>query len=134
MAQKSKRSLEAQICHDSFASAYVEAMLWSSTDESDDYGGDPLDENYSLEDFTIAGLGQIIRDCAEFLDMPGVDDAIGSDYERAGHDFWLTRNGHGAGFWDGDWPEPEATLLTDAAHSMGEQWVYVGDNGRLYIS
>lgn len=21
---------------------------------------------------------------------------------QAGHDFWLTRNGHGAGFWDGD--------------------------------
>lgn len=21
----------------------------------------------------------------------------------AGHDLWLTRNGHGAGFWDGDW-------------------------------
>lgn len=23
--------------------------------------------------------------------------------KRAGHDFWLTSQGHGAGFWDGDW-------------------------------
>lgn len=22
----------------------------------------------------------------------------------AGHDFWLTSQGHGSGFWDGDWP------------------------------
>ena len=28
--------------------------------------------------------------------------------EYAGHDFWLTRNGHGAGFWDGDWIAPVA--------------------------
>ena len=26
------------------------------------------------------------------------DDAI----EQAGHDFWLSRNGHGTGFWDRD--------------------------------
>lgn len=26
------------------------------------------------------------------------DDAI----EQAGHDFWLSRNGHGSGFWDRD--------------------------------
>ena len=27
------------------------------------------------------------------------DDAI----EQAGHDFWLSRNGHGSGFWDRDY-------------------------------
>ena len=25
------------------------------------------------------------------------------DKAQIGHDFWLTRNGHGAGFWDGDY-------------------------------
>lgn len=24
----------------------------------------------------------------------------GIDWARVGHDFWLTRNGHGCGFWD----------------------------------
>jgi len=33
---------------------------------------------------------------------------------QAGHDFWLTRNGHGAGFWDGDWPET-GDALTEAS-------------------
>ena len=39
---------------------------------------------------------------------------------------------HGAGFWDGDWPEPEATKLTDAAEKAGEIHVYVGDDDALY--
>ena len=49
------------------------------------------------------------------------------------HDFWLTRNRHGAGFWDGDYPEPEATQLTDLAHTFGECHLYVGDDNKLYL-
>ena len=52
--------------------------------------------------------------------------------ERAGHDFWLTRNHHGAGFWDGDWPEDVDEKLTEASHSWGEMDLYVGDDGRVY--
>ena len=29
-----------------------------------------------------------------------VNPADGGVWEHAGHDFWLTRSGHGAGFWD----------------------------------
>lgn len=42
--------------------------------------------------------------------------------EQAGHDFWLTRQGHGAGFWD----RPEmygakmSEQLTDAAMQVGD--------------
>ena len=42
------------------------------------------------------------------------------DDEQFGHDLWLTRQGHGAGFWDGDWREPEATALTEYARSIGD--------------
>jgi len=35
---------------------------------------------------------------------------IESDLRRAGSDFHFTRNGHGCGFWDGDWPEHGARL------------------------
>jgi len=50
----------------------------------------------------------------------------------AGHDYWLTRNGHGAGFWDGDWPEPYAAQLDDSAHAYGTVELYVGDDGKIY--
>ena len=52
-------------------------------------------------------------------------------YGRAGHDFWLTRNGHGAGFRDGDWPEPFAAKLTEAAKRAGERDLYVS-RGWIY--
>jgi len=52
---------------------------------------------------------------------------------RAGHDFWLTRCGHGAGYWDGDWEHEAGERLTTAAKAYGEVNFYVGDNGLIYI-
>jgi hypothetical protein len=52
--------------------------------------------------------------------------------EMGGHDFLLTRNGHGCGFWDGDWPEEAGERLTAAAEKCGEFNLYVGDDGLLY--
>ena len=49
-----------------------------------------------------------------------------------GHDFMLTRNGHGAGFWDrglGDLGD----RLTAAAKAYGEQMVVVGSDGVLSL-
>lgn len=116
---------------DTFTRAYIECALWSSNDNADDQGGEPLDSNYSTEDIAPETLEKIKSDCAKFQ----VDNEanIGEKAFRAGYDFWLTRNHHGAGFWDGDWPEPQATRLTDAAHAFGEVDLYVGDDGRIYI-
>jgi hypothetical protein len=49
-----------------------------------------------------------------------------------GHDFWLTRNGHGAGFWDGDWPKEAGDRLTKACEEFGEFDLYIGDDGMIY--
>lgn len=38
--------------------------------------------------------------------------------EKGGADFWFSRNGHGAGFWDGAWGE-DGQLLHDMASGMG---------------
>ncbi len=54
------------------------------------------------------------------------------DSRMAGHDFWLTRNRHGAGFWDGDYPEPAASQLTKASHNYGEVSLYVGDDNLIH--
>lgn len=59
-------------------------------------------------------------------------DYCSGDFNVA-HDFWLTRNHHGAGFWDGDYPEPIATQLTNLAHGFGECNLYVGDDGLIYL-
>jgi hypothetical protein len=128
---------------DKFTEAYIECALWSSTDNSNDSGGDPLDDNYGVEDIAPKTLEEMKSDCADFQESFG--DLIADDLERAGHDFWLTRNGHGAGFWDGDWQQPMPTehesagryrtvgeFLTAMSKPYGSVDLYVGDDGMIY--
>ena len=100
---------------DAFSQQYLETALWSST-EGDD-GGAPLDDRFTPENLDAATIQRMIGDCAKFQ-AENAADIDGRDSD-AGHDFWLTRNGHGAGFRDGDWPEPAATRLTTAARAFG---------------
>lgn len=52
--------------------------------------------------------------------------------EQAGHDFWMTRNGHGVGFWDGDWSEPAGSRLDEITKAFPQVDLYRGDDGRIY--
>jgi len=123
---------------DDFTRAYIEAALWSTNDESNEQGGNPLDHNYTPEDIAPETLETIVADCKRFQEENAKDIAAGEDRldyttsERAGHDFWLTRNGHGCGFWDGDWPKGAEDRLTEASKAFGEVWLYVGDDGRIW--
>ena len=105
---------------DDFTKSYVQAALWSSDDDDG-----PLDERFGPEHIDPVTMQGMLEDCARFQ-RENADDIDGRD-GRAGHDFWLTRNHHGAGFWDGDWPEPAASRLTSAAHDFGEARVEIGD-------
>jgi hypothetical protein len=117
---------------DTFTLAYIECALWSTNDNSTPQGGEPLDRNYSLADLAPETRARMIADCDKFRDDAKIVACIGGRDSRAGHDFWLTRNGHGAGFWDGDWPEPDSDYLTTRAHAAGECHLYVGDDGKIY--
>lgn len=46
-------------------------------------------------------------------------DDIGDKAGQAGQDFYLTRNRHGAGFWDSNWPNDVGQRLTKASHTYG---------------
>ncbi len=120
---------------DSFARSYMAAICFTDTG--------PDSEIPSDAEFSADGLALIINDCKAFEGLYGeIIDAAecsrgGGEFtqrEQAAHDFWLTRNGHGVGFWDGDWSEPHAARLTKAAKSFGEVWPYLGDDGLIYIS
>lgn len=128
---------------DTFTSQYIETALWSSTDESNESGGEPMDANYGAEDIALETLKEMVADCEDFQTSFG--ELISEDLSQAGHDFWLTRNGHGAGFWDGDWdsPLPDSVetakpyetvgdYLTDMSEPYGEVNLYVGDDGKIY--
>ncbi len=126
---------------DDFVDGYIEVALFSSNDESRDDGGDPLDRNYGPEDIADEAMLAMRGECAWFLGMHGdiirnADHKPGSGgdtvWNHAGRDFWYTRNGHGCGFWDGDWPEPTATTLDKSAHAFRGVDLYVGDDKRIH--
>ncbi len=110
---------------DRFIQAYIEALYF--TDTGDD---EQPDSDTELSPETLL---DIQADCRSFW-RRAVHYVPASDMnpERAGHDFWLTRNGHGAGFWDGDWPEPYAEILTKIAKAYDEMETYLGDDGLIY--
>lgn len=117
---------------DEFTQSYIITAFWSSNDESDESGGEPLENNYDWRDLAPAELQKMVADCVKFEDQNS-DLLDGLDRSRAGHDFWLTRNGHGAGFWDGDYEDAVGEKLTQASHAFGECDIYVGDDGKLYL-
>ena len=106
-----------------FLKAYVECALWSSNDDN----GNPLDDWATINDLAPETLAIMTADCADFQES-FADLLEDIDNEQAGHDFWLTRNGHGAGFWDrglGDIGDQ----LTEMAKPYGEVNLYVVDCG-----
>jgi hypothetical protein len=118
---------------ENFLRAYLETALWSSTDESDDSGGEPLDKNYSIEDFSDKALAEATKDCNSFEKLAKkLLDETDADDEQHGHDFWLTRNGHGAGFWDRGYGKV-GDELSKIAKTFGEAHIYVGDDGKLHF-
>jgi hypothetical protein len=126
-----------------FTAAYVECALWSSVGDGEE---DAITREHGLSDIAPETLALMRSDCAAFLfraeevlaAVDGVSLEQGNPYagecshRRAGHDFWLTRNGHGAGFWDGDWPEPYATQLDTIARLFRPVDLCVGDDGLIY--
>jgi hypothetical protein len=121
-----------------FLRSYIDTALWSSTGGLYEGDQEPLDKSYDKSDLSPASLAAMRGDCAKFcrenedlLWKARTED--GQDYARQGHDFWLTRNHHGAGFWDGDYPST-GEALTEAAHAFGEADLYVGDDGYVYQS
>lgn len=119
---------------DEFFAAYLKCALWSSTEDSDDSGGSPLDENYDADDIAPASVEAMRREASEFFEAEASDLAAYAEarsWGDAGHDFWLTRNGHGAGFWDRGLGEL-GERLSKACKPYGSCDLYVGDDGKVY--
>lgn len=123
--------------------AYVECALWTAScngqADHDGCQGEDCDINldtigYDRYDLAPETYTELRNDLAYFIDAclaerPHIFDGITP--VMIGHDFCLTRNHHGAGFWDrglgerGDW-------LTKQSDPYGESDLYVGDDGNVY--
>lgn len=122
-----------------FTTGYITAALWSSVDEN----GEPLDAIHAPGDLPEQTQQAMENDCRKFFqenndalweyrEQRAIPiDADYSEAECAGHDFWLTRCGHGAGFWDRGMGEL-GDRLSNAAEAFGNVDLYVGDDGKVY--
>lgn len=122
---------------DAFTLAYLEAAFWTTSYDED--GNEFLEDKYEFEDIAPEALEKIIADCKKFQednkDLLTDENCLYKGcpmIEYAGHDFWLTRCGHGVGFFDGDWSEKAGQKLTEVANKFGNVDFYVGDDGRIY--
>ena len=116
--------------------AYVNCAIWcghyyeSEDDEREGINAIPMDEVYSEDDCAFSAWKRAVSDCRDFLEA-SADISHDWDASQFGHDFYLTRCRHGAGFWDrgkGDAGEQ----LTDLCRPYGSADLYAGDDGRLY--
>lgn len=123
-----------------FVAAYLEAALWAETahgvpEDTPNGDFDTSFESYGfgLDDIAPKAKRAAFRDCLNFIDNN--DTALrmsGGSAEQHGHDFWFTRNRHGAGFWDRGYKPSIDKALTTAAHAYGGCFVYVGDDGKIW--
>jgi len=142
--------------HDQFTAAYIAALFFTEVaqgvttaewyedaESASENGSIPCDLDES--DIAPETLGVIVADCLAFqqanaADLAQVYAETAYDATRAGHDFWLTRNGHGAGFWDrseldimsADGRGKLGDLLTKAAEAFGETWATFSE-GKIFL-
>lgn len=117
---------DCEAIRDAFRRGYVWAMLWQTGADVGAYMspgrwwedvGVPTDD---ADDFLTACYDDLRR-------IAGAELAL---WEQHGGDFALTRNRHGAGFWDRGYGEV-GDRLTEAAHAFGEAWLIVTDDGEV---
>jgi len=113
----------------SMINGYIRCALWTC----DGPDGTPLDTNAAPSDLIAETYTILRRDFEAFFakvvaaDLDWTREFTASEM---GHNFWLTRNRHGDGFWS-DGTELGARL-TEIAHTFPEVTLYVGDNGLIF--
>jgi len=117
---------------DAIVDGYLDCQLWAGLDM--DREDTNLDENYGRSDISEEYVDKVREELltivtAHPLAVRMYLARMSPDY--FGHDFYLTRERHGAGFWDRGLGEL-GDYLTDIAHAYGEaEQLYDDGNGVL---
>ena len=126
-----------------FHMGYIKCALWIGDGENS-IDNSPLWDVDNLHPDTLLAM---IADCDRFFadnsHLWHPEDELGAvDYDcipdpdldsRAGHDFYLSRNGHGSGFFDGEeFYGDSCDELQEIARSYGTVDLYIGDDGLIY--
>lgn len=115
--------------------SYVGAALWTATDEE----GQPIENKFEEPDIDPASLAEQREQLVDFMRanrglLAQAAELRSGFFDAAqiGHDFHLTRNGHGTGFWDRGLGEA-GSQLSEAAKVHGSAELSAGHDGKLYF-
>lgn len=120
---------------DPFLRGYLEAAFW--TNDNDAPSGEYTETDRPdtmMEKLSSEALELAKKSCAKFTVIAAHYLCDAGSPSQNGHDFWLTRNHHGAGFWDRGYRDATAEFLTKESEKFGETDLYEGDDGQLYFS
>lgn len=110
---------------------YMICALWSSNN-IDSEREEPLDQNYSIADISDDTKEKMKADVTKFLtDNLEALNASGLEDKQIGHDFWLSRNGHGAGFFDHSLDKDIEDKLMEASRKFGTIDLFVNDDKKI---
>lgn len=115
-----------------FVAGYIACALWCGGDDGEFDG-------CAVSDIAEPSLRDMIETCVDFQSSNAeslvraylAGKRFGYSANQAGKDLWLTRNRHGAGFWDrglGDVGEE----LSEMAKPYGGADLYLSDDGRIW--
>lgn len=112
---------------DEFTTGYLGCAEWLAQvwSDRDDPSLTDMERSY-CRGFTRDAIAEARRDCKAFQkanrdDLAQYCELSGRGMESAGNDYWLSRNGHGAGFFDRG-NEPVFDRLQEAARLDGEKY------------
>lgn len=125
-----------------FVKSHKEAALYSSNDETTIDGtlfqgfldeiGISDDEALKLIPDCLMFIAENQQDLLEYVNKATVNEGH-TPWGQAGWDFWLTRQGHGVGYWDRDGGDV-GDKLTEVCTQWYHSGLYIGDDGLVYVS
>ena len=118
---------------DDVVSHYLDAMLFSSTDD-DNEDAEYLDELHDRDDVedkfkkvSAKKIKEFIRKNKSLLKKHNISG------ESVGHDLWYTPNGHGVGFWDRGYGDDGDKLTKSSEEIMGGTKYPYSQDGKVGV-
>lgn len=109
---------------DVILNAYLETALWTEEDRL---------QGYNIYDFDDDIRNDIKKQIIWFVDL--AKDSLNELSDTViGHDLWLSRNGHGSGFFDRSLEKEDLDLINMLCKKLGEMYLDEDDDDRLYVS
>ena len=111
---------------DEILNSYIETAIWAEESNENDLKGKTIND---FNEESVANSKIEIYNFIKKAQQEAPDELSTYDSKALGHNLWLSRNGHGAGFFDDN-----NDKLQNLARSIKPVDIYLGNDGKVYIS